>query len=315
MINHTSCVFRLSERQPILSTMAEQARRAIPASSEIYGLAEGPVWDAARERVLWVDINAGAVHTGILRDGRIEARGRFTIAGTAGAVVCSAAGELLVAGTRGLHTVAADGTVTAGARLIPEAVASRLNDGKCDPAGRFLVGSMALDDRRGEDVLLSIGRTGSITVLDEDLTLSNGLGWSPDGTVLYSTDTVPGVIWSRAYRPDSGTVGPRRELLRITDGSPDGLCVDADGNLWIAIWGAGEVRRYSPTGTRLATVAVPAPNTTSVAFVGPGLDTLLITTASEQLSTRQLAEFPDSGRLFTCAVDAVGLPVAPWSAP
>jgi sugar lactone lactonase YvrE len=301
--------------------MAEQVRRAIPASSEIHGLAEGPVWDAPRERVLWVDINAGAVHSGILRDGRIEARERLTIDGTAGAVACSAAGELLVAGTRGLHTVAADGTVTAGARLIPEAVASRLNDGKCDPAGRFVVGSMALDDRRGEDVLLSIGRPGStdstdsITVLDDDLTLSNGLGWSPDGTVLYSTDTIPGVIWSRAYAPDSGAVGPRREFLRITDGSPDGLCVDADGNLWIAIWGAGEVRCYSPTGTRLATVAVAAPNTTSVAFIGPGLDTLLITTASEQLSERQSAEFPDSGRLFTYDVGAVGLPVAPWAAP
>jgi sugar lactone lactonase YvrE len=287
--------------------------RATPALSEIYGLAEGPVWDAPRERVLWVDINAGAVHTGILRDGRIEARERFTVDGTAGAVVCSAAGELLVAGRRGLHTIATDGTVTEGARLIPEAVASRLNDGKCDPAGRFLVGSMALDDRTGEEVLLRIGDAGSITILDADLTLSNGLGWSPDGTLLYSTDTTPGVIWSRAYAPDSGAVGPRREFLRITDGSPDGLCIDADGNLWVAVWGAGEVRCYSPTGTQLATVAVSAPHTSSVAFVGPGLDTLLITTASEQLSERQLAESPDSGRLFTCDVGAIGLPVAPWS--
>ena len=211
--------------------------------------------------------------------------------------------------------MATDGKVTAGVQLIPDAKVSRLNDGKCDPAGRFLVGSMALDDRTGEEVLLSIGHTGSITVLDGDLTLSNGLGWSPDATVLYSTDTIPGVIWSRAYDVDTGTVGPRREFLHITDGSPDGLCLDTDGNLWIAIWGAGEVRCYSPTATHLATVAVAAPNTSSVAFVGPGLDTLLITTASEQLSEPQSAEYPDSGRLFTCGVGATGLPVAPWSAP
>ena len=177
--------------------------RAIPASSEVYGLAEGPVWDAGRERVLWVDINAGAVHSGILRDDRVEARERFTIDVTAGAVACAVTGELLVAGTRGLHTVATDGKVTAGVQLIPDAKVSRLNDGKCDPAGRFLVGSMALDDRTGEEVLLSIGHTGSITVLDGDLTLSNGLGWSPDATVLYSTDTIPGVIWSRAYDVDA----------------------------------------------------------------------------------------------------------------
>ena len=292
--------------------------RAQPASENIHGLAEGPLWDAARQRVLWVDINAGAVHTGVLQGNRVEARDRITIGGTVGAVACSAAGELLVAGARHLHTVAPDGAVTTGAQLIPDGKASRLNDGKCDPRGRFLVGSLALDDRLGDEVLLSVG-SGSgpdtaVTVLDDNLSLSNGLGWSPDGTILYSVDSTPGVVWSRTYDPDTGAVGPRSEFLRIADGSPDGMCIDTDGNLWIAIWGTGQVRRYSPAGAYMATVEVAAPNTSSVAFVGPELDILLITSASEQLSDHRLTAFPNSGRLFTCRVGATGLPVMPWAA-
>lgn len=288
--------------------------RAQPASENIYGLAEGPLWDAARQRVLWVDINAGAVHTGVLHGDLVEAREQITIGGTVGAVACSAAGELLAAGARHLHTVAPDGAVATGAQLIPDGKASRFNDGKCDPRGRFLVGSLALDDRQGQETLYSVGNDGHVSVLDDDLGLSNGLGWSPDGAVLYSVDSNARVVWSRAYDPDTGAVGPRGEFLRLGDGSPDGLCVDAAGNVWLAVWGAGQVRRYSPAGVHLATVEVAAPNTSSVAFVGPELDILLITSASEQLSDDQLAAFPDSGRLFTCRVGATGLPVAPWAA-
>ena len=100
----------------------------------------------------------------------------------------------------------------------------------------------------------------------------------------------------------TGAVGRRREFLRL-DGSPDGMCADEQGNLWIAIWGAGQVRCYSPAGEQRAVVDVPAPNTTSVAFVGPTLETLLITTASEQLSATQLARYPNSGRLFIAHVE------------
>jgi sugar lactone lactonase YvrE len=131
---------------------------------------------------------------------------------------------------------------------------------------------------------------------------------------MYSTDTIPGVIWARAYDPERGDHGPRREVVRLhRGGSPDGLCVDAEGNLWVAIWGGGEVRCYTPTGERLATVSVPAPHTTSVAFVGPGRDTLLITTATDQLSAAQLDAAPLSGRLFLAHVGVAGLPVPAWA--
>jgi len=301
---------------------------ANPASDESYVLAEGPVWDGARNRVLWVDINGHHVLTGELltdelQGDRIVETERLSFPGTVGAVVCSAAGELLFAGPRQLLTVGPDGSVATapGPDLIPPDKNSRLNDGGCDPSGRFLVGSLNLDDRPDPDntdapddeQLLRIDPSGRVTVIDDDLGLSNGLAWSPDGSWFYSIDTKPGLIWIRSYDSDSGRYGERRVFLKISNGSPDGMCLDAEGNLWVAIWGAGEVRCFSPTGEPLAIVEVAAPHTTSVAFVGPNLDTLLITTATEQLSTAQLDQYPDSGKLFTASVGKTGLPVPYWS--
>ncbi|MGZ4170989.1 MAG: SMP-30/gluconolactonase/LRE family protein [Solirubrobacteraceae bacterium] len=287
---------------------------AIAASDAPYGLGEGPVWDEARERVLWVDINAGIVYAGKLEDGLVSPDTRLRFDETVGAVACSQDGRLLVAGARRLYHVDLERRCTVRADVIPESKPSRLNDGACDPAGRFLVGSMALDSRRGEECLYRLEDDGSVSVLDSDLTISNGLAWSPDGGVMYSTDTIPGVVWARAYDPERGDYGARREVVRLDHGGwPDGLCVDADGNLWVAVWGGGEVRCYTPAGDRLATVSVPAPHTTSVAFVGPAQDTLLITTATDQLSAAQLDAFPLSGRLFLAHVGVVGLPVAPWA--
>jgi len=282
------------------------SRTAVVASAESFLLGEGPVWDAPRERLLWVDVDAGTVHQGRLDGDRVIVTDSRPRDRTVGAVVCSAAGELLVAGAQTLLTSPATRVVAAR---------SRLNDGACDPAGRFLVGSLALDDTSGQEILVRHEHNGSLTVLDNDLNLSNGLAWSPDGTLFYSIDSVPGIVWVRSYDAATGATGPRREWLRITDGLPDGLCVDADGHLWIAVWGAGEVRRFTPDARPAGVVTVPAPHTTSVAFVGPALDRLLITTASVMLSAEQLAAYPMSGRLFLADVGVAGLPVTPWAGP
>jgi sugar lactone lactonase YvrE len=278
------------------------------ASERAYGLAEGPLWDAARRRVLWVDIDAGEVHAGTLRDGVIDdAAPLVSFDETVGAVACADDGRLLVAGARDLYVVDTDGRRSPIARLVDTDKDSRLNDGACDPAGRFLVGSMALDDREGEECLYRRGDDGRVTMIDDDLTLSNGLAWSPDGRLLYSVDTTPGIVYVRPYQAASGAWGERTVLLRISDGgSPDGLCTDAAGNLWIAIWGAGQVRCYTPDSELLATVEVPAPHVTSVAFIGPDLDTLLITSAHED-------ESHNAGHLFTSCVGARGTPTTSWA--
>jgi len=285
---------------------------AVPATDERYVLAEGPYWDGDRDRVLWVDIAAGEVHAGRLAATRVIPEAMLAFPETVGAVVSSQGGELLVAGARRLYTVSAAGAVSPGAEIIDADTASRLNDGCCDPAGRFLVGSLALDDRVQDEILVRVEPDGSIFVIDDDLGLSNGLAFSPDGTSLYSVDTLSGTVWIRDYDATTGRVGQRRTLLEV-DGKPDGLCVDQEGGIWVAMWGSGEVRCYSVAGDQLAAVDVAAPNTSSVAFIRPALDTLLITTASEQLSDAQLARYPESGRLFTADVGVRGLPVRCWA--
>lgn len=280
------------------------------ASDDAYLLGEGPFWDGPRGRVLWVDVDRGTVHAGLLDGERVVPVDAWQLDRTVGAVVCSADGELLVAGAQVLLTID-------GARRGDPLISGRrrFNDGACDPVGRFLVGTLALDEPAGHEVLLRVEDDGSATVLDDDLTLSNGLAWSVDGSLLYSVDTIPGVVWVRSYDAATGAVGPRREWVRLADGWPDGLCVDAQDHVWVAVWGGGQVRRFAPDGSLVGVVDVPAPHTTSVAFVGDDLDVLLITTATAQLDAARLAEFPDSGRHFLARVGVTGHPVTAWAGP
>ncbi|MGX6607660.1 SMP-30/gluconolactonase/LRE family protein [Micromonosporaceae bacterium Da 78-11] len=291
-------------------------RRAVVASPGVYSLGEGPLWDAPRRRVLWVDVDAGAVHEGRLDGDRVVLTRSRTVDRTVGAVVCSADGDLLVAGAQSVATISGEHETV----LLSSGSRRRLNDGGCDPAGRFLVGTLALDAVRGGETLVRGSETlvrlepdGSVTTLDYDLSLSNGLAFSPDGTRLYHIDSVPGIVWTRSYDAATGATGPREEWLRITDGLPDGCCFDAEGHLWIAVWGTGEVRRYTPDAQLAGVVEVPAPHPTSVAFVGDDLDRLLITTATAELTAEQRTAYPDSGRLFLADVGVPGLPVTPWS--
>lgn len=287
--------------------------RAVPASTDVYGLGEGPFWDDDTARLLWVDIDAGTVLEASLDGDRIGPVTRSALDTTVGAVVPAPHDGLLAAGHTELLVVDRARRITSRRAVLPAGSGRRLNDGACDPAGRFLVGSMSLGSPTGSEVLIRLEQDGTLTTLDDDLGLSNGLAWSPDGSLLYSVDTTGRVVWRRPYDARTGEVGARHAHLRLDDAMPDGACTDADGNLWVALWGRGEVRCLSPRGTLLHTVEVPAPNTTSVAFVGPGLATLLITTARLGLDADRLREAPDSGRLFTCAAPTSGLPAVPWS--
>jgi sugar lactone lactonase YvrE len=283
---------------------------ARPASDEHYELAEGPYWDAPRERLLWVDILRGLVLEGSLAGDRVQVSREHRFDGMVGAVVVADDGSLLVASQERLVVIEPDGRRTPGPRIIAEGVAARNNDGASDPFGRFIVGTLSLGREANRECLYRVDIDGSLFAIDTDLSLSNGLAWSSDGRTFYSVDTLAGIVWKREY---SDPLGARERFLSIDGGYPDGICIDAEGNLWVAVWGSAEVRKFSPQGEQTAVVHTSAPHTSSVAFVGRHLDRLLITSGRQDLDTQQLDAFPDSGLLFLADVDAVGVPTTPWS--
>jgi sugar lactone lactonase YvrE len=293
------------------------APRVVPATAFTVvaearcSLGEGPTWDDARGVVRWVDIDHGHLWEAPLTGDHLgPARIVVDCGAYLGAAVHAEDGGLLLARTGHLEHRDASGTTVGCAALIPDGVASRLNDGACDPAGRYLVGSLAQDGRTGAERLWRLEHDGTVTVLDEDLTLSNGMGWSPDGSLMYQIDTVPGTLYVRDYDVETGAAGRRRVLVEIRDASPDGLTVDARGHVWVAIWGAGEVRRYSPTGDLLETLRTGAPLTTSCQFAGPALDLLVVTTAGK--AENGVTQTERGGTVLALRSGAVGQPTTPW---
>ena len=172
---------------------------------------------------------------------------------------------------------------------------------------------MSLAGASERETLERLEPDGSLSLLDGDLSLSNGLAWTRDGRRLYHADSERRTVWSRAYDPTTGAVGERRVFVQLDEGYPDGMASDAEDHLWIAIWGGGEIRRYAPDARLVDRIAVPAPHTSSVAFVGAHLDRVVITSATQHLSADALRTAPLSGRLFSAPVEVPGAPVASWS--
>ena len=285
---------------------------ATPLETEAFILSEGPTWDAANGHVTWVDLEAGRILSALWADDRLDDVTSVSVGEQVGCAFPIGDGRFLAALTRELAIVDATGTIQRSAALTPEG--TRFNDGKVDPAGRLVVGTLALDEHGWDHLLLRLEHDGSITTLDADLGLSNGLGWSPDGSVFYSIDTPRSTVYRRDYDAATGRVGHREVFIDLVDAYPDGMTVDADGNLWIAIWGGHEVRCYDASGRRVAdaTVSVDAPHVSSAAFVGPDLDHLVITSASRDLSPEERVSWPHAGGLFVARPGSRGLATTPW---
>jgi len=183
----------------------------------------------------------------------------------------------------------------------------RMNEGGCDPDGRFYCGSMAYDQRPGAGALYRLDPDSSVHVVLENVTISNGLEWSPDGSRAYYNDSPTQRIDVFDYEAESGLSG-RRPFAEVPAevGLPDGLTVDEEGGVWVALYGGGSVRRYTPDGMLDEVIEVPAKQVTACTFGGRDLDQLFITTSREDLKP---AEDPLAGSLFRTAVGVAGMPV------
>ncbi|MFJ9365237.1 SMP-30/gluconolactonase/LRE family protein [Nocardia sp. NPDC101769] len=278
-------------------------------------LCEGPVWDPRTEELLWVDIRGGRIHRATLTGDTpdLVVRAPISLDPPVSAVLPCTSGGLLATMGDTIFRIDGAGAAERPVVTVPlpdDGVRRRLNDAKVDPRGRLLAGTMAeYGDGIGSAELYRLDPDGTLTTLRTGVTISNGLGWSPDGRTLYYADSPTHRVDVFDYDLDTGTLGEGRPFARFPDGEPDGLTVDADGNVWIAVWGAGQVRAFDPSGNLHTTVEVGPSQVSSCAFAGPDLDVLVITTAAEDRAARE----PHAGRLFACVPGAIGLPSTPFA--
>ena len=279
-------------------TILEPVKVDVPAAE----LGEGPCWDAETQSLFWVDIPAARVH-------RLSAGGvhsSWDVGRPAGAVVPRASGGLVVAaGQAFLSLDPLTGTVTELA-AVPYRPGTRMNDGKCDQAGRFYAGTMADDESPGKGSLYRLDADQSVTEIYTGVGISNGIGWSPDNSLMYYIDSLAYRVDVLDYNPSTGQLGERRPFVTLGSGDilPDGLATDSEGGVWVAVWGGGVIQRYDSDGRLTGVVRVPAINVTSCTFGGPNLDLLYITSAA---GPGRLA-----GSVFSCECGVRGLPTFPY---
>jgi sugar lactone lactonase YvrE len=287
---------------------------AVACTTEQNLLGEGARWDARRDELLRVDIVAGRVFRDrVADDGQLVSVRNYTVPGTVGAIapIQGDEGWLLAAG-RGFVHLSPDGSLRPLGEVAP--TGTRMNDAACDPHGRFWAGTLADDHHVGGGALYRFDRNGSTELMLDGLTISNGLGWSPDGRTMYLADSGPRIIHAFSFDGDRGTISNARVLIEVPEevGAPDGLTVDADGELWVAIYGGGRINRYSADGALRQTLPVPAKQSTSCAFAGHRLGRLYVTTGTEEMSHEQRRAQPAAGLVYWMDTNSRGRPAEPF---
>lgn len=302
-----------------------QAESAFPAGAE---LGEGPVWDTLSGTLFWVDVLVGRVHR--FWPGRgVDVAAR--VGSSVSAVAVRKGGGLVLAlddavglvepeevamvltpqdglGAPGAWLSSDDLRVARLAMPAFDPARVRFNDAAVDPEGRFLVGTMDWEEAAPIGAVYQVSADGDITQLLDGVTESNGIDIADDGRTLYYVDSATGGVSAFERAPETGALRRPRRIIEVppAEGVPDGLTLDAEGCLWIAIWGAGEVRRYRPDGRLLSVVEVATRQVSSMAFGGDRLEELFITTARTGLDHRELSRSAVAGDVFWCESGTTG---------
>lgn len=271
-------------------------------------LGEGPAWDSKTQTLYWLDILEKRIYAG----SRILAQLDDLI----GCLAPCKNGHLILALSRAEGRLSfADldpGTsqLTVLASLDSEPPANRFNDGKCDPAGRFLAGTMDMNEKYPIGSLYSFDGKETTRLLD-GITISNGLAWSPDHKTFYYIDTPTREVKAFDYDLGTGQIANPRDAIcfRESFGWPDGMTSDTEGNLWIAMWGGAQVTKWNPnSGIMLGQVSIPALHISSCVFGGKEMNELYVTSARAGMSAADLKKYPLSGGLFKVITNVVGMP-------
>lgn len=281
---------------------------AVACTTEQALLGEGARWDDRRQELLRIDILAGRVFRDrVGTDGALERVREYEVPGTVGAIapIDGDDGWILAAG-RGFVHLRPDGTQRRLLDVTPPG--TRMNDAACDPQGRLWAGCLADDHREGDGALYRLDADGRAQLALDGMTIPNGLGWSSDGRTMYLIDSGPRVVLAFDFDGQSGAITRRRVLATLGEGegAPDGMTVDAAGDLWVAVYGGGQVRRYTPAGVLVEVLTVPAEQSTSCAFGGAGLSILYVTSATENWTDEQRRQDPAAGLTYRLATSSTG---------
>ncbi len=271
-------------------------------------LGEGPTWDAARQRLLWLDVDGLVLH-------QLDSAGRHTATATKqriSAVVPDVNGNLVAVAGLSVAQIDEFGHLGKTIATLPPDGDGLANDARCDPMGRLWVGTV---DRSGEQQagLFCVADDGSVKKVRSGIALSNGIDWSPDGRICHYVDSLAHRV--DTIHLDAEGLPIRSETLVHIGSIPDGLSVDAEGAVWVALWDGGAIHRYTPQGRLDRVVEVPGGFITSCAFGGPDLTTLFITTARSGLPEAQLCTQPHAGALFAIDVGVSGRGYTPFGNP
>jgi sugar lactone lactonase YvrE len=260
-------------------------------------IGESPFWDASAERLIWCDQEQGLVSEARADGAAWRLTEQWRIGRHVGAVAPRANGGLLVASGLEVLALGDDGGVSVLARVDTACDGLVINEAKCDPAGRLWLGVMSMDFSPGAGALYCLEAHGQIRRMLDGVTIANGMGWSGDGRTMYFADSAARGVDAFDFDAASGKISGRRRFLTCSAGCPDGLTIDAEDCVWVAIVGKGVVERISPEGRMLAEISVPTPAVTSCAFGAAAADTLFITTLGRPI--------PEVATQFGCTHDEI----------
>jgi sugar lactone lactonase YvrE len=285
---------------------AVSLRRGAVATDVRCELGEGPVWDSERGELVWVDVDGGVVH-------RRRPGGEPVSTEVGQPVACAvprAGGGLALALRDGFALMPPGGRPRIVAPVERDRPDTRMNDGACDARGRLWAGTMSLRGDTRMAALYRLDADRAVTRVLTGISVSNGIGWAPDGRTLYHVDSPRRRVDAYDFEPAGGGVGRRRSVIPVAPehGLPDGLAVDVEGALWVALWGGGAVHRYTPDGALDRRLELPVPNATSCCFGGEDLGSLYVTTAA-----RGTPDEPLAGALFAFRPGVSGLPATPFA--
>jgi sugar lactone lactonase YvrE len=271
-------------------------------------LGEGAIWNYLTQELYWIDIEGKKMH---IYKPQTKQNRSFSLPSRIGTIVPADENRAIIGLEDGVYWIdTQSGALSLFAAIEADQTDNRLNDGKCDPAGRLWIGSMSIHETAEAGTLYRVDPDGTVTPQVKNVTISNGIVWTSDHRTMYYIDTPTGQVRAYDFDRSTGRISNERVAVTIDEslGYPDGMTIDAEDMIWVALWKGSAVIRFNPsTGELLEKIVVPALKITSCAFGGPDLDILYITSASLDMTPEQQGRFPDAGALFSIQTEARGV--------